>query len=358
MGARLDGLEQRAAEGVTHDEQDVDPFGIDHRQHVVGIEVVDDVGQHEGVRVGEGVEGHPVRGAVHEGGSGHQPGAAVDGVVGDLGERGPLLVVVESSTTHGADEDVGLAPQHALGHTGRPTGVEDVEIIRGPRPAQRIGQGRRLRRQRVLVPFGTVEQIVARLVGDLQQDPEVREPVADLGQDGGEGGVVHDRGGVGVREQVFELLGHVAVVHVERGGPCLERPDHRLEVLVAVVQVDGHEVLTGLVTVEFVAGRSGAEATADQRVGELAGAITELSIGETAVPEDDALPIGRGGLDRFVQLGEVELHCLPCPPARGWIRYHPWVSDGRGRPARSRTPSYPSSGAHPLAVPLRGSGCG
>jgi hypothetical protein len=63
---------------------------------------------------------------------------------------------------------------------------------------------------------------------------------------------VHDDGaGLGVVEQVEQFLGHVAVVDVERGDPGLERSEHRLEVLVAVVEVDREVVLPALVAGEI-----------------------------------------------------------------------------------------------------------
>ena len=50
-----------------------------------------------------------------------------------------------------------------------------------------------------------------------------------------------------VGQQVVQFLGDVAVVDVERCHPCLERAEHGLQVLVAVVQIDGQMVLAALV---------------------------------------------------------------------------------------------------------------
>ena len=49
-----------------------------------------------------------------------------------------------------------------------------------------------------------------------------------------------------VVQQVRELLGHVAVVHVEGSAAGLPRAEHALEVLVAVVEVERHVVVDRL----------------------------------------------------------------------------------------------------------------
>jgi hypothetical protein len=51
--------------------------------------------------------------------------------------------------------------------------------------------------------------------------------------------VEHDRLGVGVVEEIQDLLGPVPVVRVDRRHPRLERRVVRLEVLGAVVEVGG-----------------------------------------------------------------------------------------------------------------------
>ena len=50
----------------------------------------------------------------------------------------------------------------------------------------------------------------------------------------------HDGFGLCVGQQVPQLFGHVSVVDVERGNASLERAQHAFQVLVAVVQIDGH----------------------------------------------------------------------------------------------------------------------
>ena len=48
--------------------------------------------------------------------------------LGDLGVRLRLDAAGPAAAERG-DEDVGLAPEHALRHAGRAAGVEDVEIV-------------------------------------------------------------------------------------------------------------------------------------------------------------------------------------------------------------------------------------
>ena len=57
--------------------------------------------------------------------------------------------------------------------------------------------------------------------------------------------------GSAVVQEVAELLGHIAVVHVERGDAGSVRAEHPLDVLVAVVQVEGEVVLAGLPPLEL-----------------------------------------------------------------------------------------------------------
>ncbi len=104
-----------------------------------------------------------------------------------------------------------------------------------------------------LVVDGAGQQVVAGLVGHLDQHLEVGQPVADRGDPRRELGVVDQRAGLGVGEQVDQLLLDVAVVDVERRHPGAVAADHRLEVLVAVAQVDAEVVLAGLVAGELVA---------------------------------------------------------------------------------------------------------
>ncbi len=103
----------------------------------------DVVGHHDGAAAGAGDERGPLGGAVHERRRRQHAQAAA---AGDRG-LGDGLVALEGGSggadgppAHGADVDVGLAPEHALGHAGGAAGVEDVEVVgRAARPAGASG---------------------------------------------------------------------------------------------------------------------------------------------------------------------------------------------------------------------------
>ena len=123
--------------------------------------------------------------------------------------------------------------------------------------------------------------------------------------------MVDERPGLGVVEEVDEFLLHVAVVHVERRHPGLVGAEHALEVLVAVVEVEPQVVLAGLPALEGVALGVGPEPVVGEHVGEPAGALGQLGVGEALVAPDDGLVVGDGGGDGLVDAGEVELHGVP-----------------------------------------------
>ena len=120
----------------------------------------------------------------------------------------------------------------------------------------------------------------------------VGRSIAYLGERRRERRVVDDAPRAGVGQQVLQLLGDVAVVHVERRDPCLVGAEHALEVLGAVVEVEGEVVLTGLVWGQLVALGTEAKAPVEQRIGEASRAVAELSVGESTVTGDDAGSVG------------------------------------------------------------------
>ncbi len=75
-------------------------------------------------------------------------------------------------------------------------------------------------------------------VVDLHHDPQGGEPVPDRVDVGGQRAVEDEHLGVGVLEQIGELVLEVPVVHVHVHRPGLQRPVHGLQELVAVVQVE------------------------------------------------------------------------------------------------------------------------
>ena len=129
-----------------------------------------------------------------------------------------------------------------------------------------------------------------------------------LGERRGERGLVDDRLRPGVGEEVEQLLGDVAIVHVERCDPRLERAEHRFEVLVAVVEVDREVVLARLVSGELSTLDDLAEAPVQQRVREASRAVVDLGPRQSPVAEDDALSIGDRGGDCLMGSREVEIH--------------------------------------------------
>ena len=73
----LDLVDQRAGEGVADDEQDVHALGRDRAEDVGAVEAFGHARDHQRAALGEGVERHPVRGAVHERRAGHHLRGAV-----------------------------------------------------------------------------------------------------------------------------------------------------------------------------------------------------------------------------------------------------------------------------------------
>ena len=109
----------------------------------------------------------------------------------------------------------------------------------------------------------------------------------------------HDRLGVGVVEEVGDLLRAVPVVGVDRHHAGLERGDERLQVLDAVVQVAGD--------LRLVAEPGGHEVG-----GEGAGPPIELAPRDDPVALHLARPVGDPGGDGLVDVGEVPVvHASP-----------------------------------------------
>ena len=186
----------------------------------------------------EHLEGGELTRPVHERGRGQVDGDRTGGV--DLVDQPAGLgrpvghlqpeERVRGRSEHG--EEVLVPPHDRLGHTGRATRVEKEEIVtRAFDPLHRL-----VLLDEVLVAERAVE--VGRPVVDLHHGAQLRRPVAHGADPLGELAVVHDRLGVRVVEEVGELVGGVAVVHVGRDGPQLEAGEQRLEVLVRVVEVE------------------------------------------------------------------------------------------------------------------------
>ena len=160
------------------------------------------------------------------------------------------------------EEDVLLAPHHALGHAGGAAGVEDVEVV--GRAGLEVARRRR-RRERVLVlDRGELVGDGAAAVVEDDEVLELREAGEHARDERSELGLVHERDEVGVVEQVAQLVGDVAVVDVDRHRAGLEAAEHRLDPLGAVDRVDA-DVLTRL------------DADVDEVVGETGRPLVELA---------------------------------------------------------------------------------
>jgi hypothetical protein len=271
---------------------DHDPLGalaLGCAPHLVGVEVATGP-EHHGAAGVEGDETDPLAAAVHHRREDHLDQAG--GVVGSdppgelLGCRDGGLA--EPAAAERGEEDVLLAPLDALRHAGGAAGVEDVEVVGGP-----LGQaGARWRRGR---ERGFV------VVADLERVPERGQVVAQPVEQRGELRLVHhvDRAGVG--EDVAQLVGDVAVVHVDRHDSRLERGEHRLEPLGPVPRVDA-DPLPGL------------DAGVAQVMGDAVGPLVELAVRQPDVAGDEGEPVGAGVGDDLEEVGQVERSCHRYPP--------------------------------------------
>ncbi len=232
--------------------------------------------------------------------------------------------------TEALDVGVAVAPQHALGHARGAAGVEDVEVVRAPLDGRLVG---RRSGERILVPDGARQQVVAGFVGHLEDDSQVGEVGEHLGERRRELGVHDDRGGPRIVEQVAQLLGDVAVVDVERRDTGLERAEHRLEVLVAVVQVDREVVLAALVAGELRPLGVHAEPGVDQVVGQAPRALGHVGPREPAVAEDEAL-LRRVGVAAIASWMSATENCMPQPREAGPGHPSPRIAAETRRSAR------------------------
>ena len=121
---------------------------------------------------------------------------------------------------------------HALRHPGRAAGVEHVDVVLAAGDALHRFVGREH-----LVVGRRAGHLAGAAVVDLDQQLQLRQPIDDLGDAVAERGVEHQSLGIGVVEQVPQLVVEVAVVDVDRHTADLEGAVLSLEVLVAVVHV-------------------------------------------------------------------------------------------------------------------------
>jgi hypothetical protein len=203
------------------------------------------------------------------------------------------------------EEDVLLPPQHAFRHPGRPARVEHVEVV------GRVGEVQRLRRlggEQLLVVERAGKRALLRAVRDVDQRldrAQARQHGAELRR---ERPMVDDGAGARASEHVLELGLDVAVVDVDRDGARLEGAHQRLEVFVAVVEVERDVVLARLPGLEPLALDAAAVAEPREGAAEAAAAGVQLGVGEAAVAPDERLAVGDRAGDQVLDGGEVNEH--------------------------------------------------
>ena len=303
-------IDQWPGEGVADDEERRDLFALAGVEDVGRVQSIGDRLDHDGAAGQPAAQGVPVGGAVHEGRGGQRPERARRRRLDDLVE--PFVVgPVGPTDAERGDEEVGLAPQDALGGARGAAGVDDVEVVgtpldRGPHGVRR-GEG-------LLVVEGAREQVVAAPVVDAQQEAGASgERRQDLGQRRGEAAVVDDRRRVGVVEQVAQLVGDVAVVHVEGGGARLGGPQHALEVGVRVRQVQGDVIVGRRPRIAVREPSPPADAVGAEEVRDASGPVGDLGPGPGPPPPEEAGAVRDLGGDRLVQRRQVELQRVSRP---------------------------------------------
>jgi len=115
--------------------------------------------------------------------------------------------------------------------------------------------------------------------------------------------MIDDCPGVRIFEEVEELLLDVAVVDVEGCTAGLVGPQHAFEVLVSVVEIKGHVILAGFPALKPTPLRAAPQAVGPQEIGQTARAIRDLGPSEPPIPKDDALALGDGLGNGFVDEG-------------------------------------------------------
>lgn len=258
---------------------------------------------HHAAATRERVERRELAGAVHQRRGRHRHHARRRGLhaLDDLGDTaGGRDAQHRVTATAEHVEQIVLTPHHALGHAGGATGVEQEQVVATAAPRRRrCGT----RGDDVFVLRRPV-RAGAGLVGGDDPPLHLRQVRPDAVEQLGEARMEHDGLGVGVVEQVGDLVRAVAVVGVHRRHRHLERRGHRLEVLDAVVQVAGH--LGAL-----------ADAGRDEVGGERVRSLVELAPGDHPVAVDLARPIGHRRGDGLVDVGKVPVGGRSCSVGHG-----------------------------------------
>src|SRR5262249_49561440 len=147
-------------------------------------------------------------------------------------------------------------------------------------------------------------------------------------------GVVDDAARVRVAEQVAQLLFDVSVVDVERRDARLVGADHRFEVFVAVIEVEGDVILPRLPRLQLGALAMATEAGGPGAVGGAPRTQLKIAPGQPQTRGNDRLLVGNRVGDRLVDRAQGEGHAVlishqvvptisatrprPRPPTRPW----------------------------------------
>src|SRR5580704_9838638 len=110
-------------------------------------------------------------------------------------------------------EQIALAPHHAFGHTGRAAGVDEQDIVATATPRSRCGCGRRVPYD-LLIRYSPITEGRGS-VTDGYPALDLGQPRAYWRQPVDECAIEYQRFGVGIVQQVQQLLAAVPVIHVE-----------------------------------------------------------------------------------------------------------------------------------------------
>ena len=196
-----------------------------------------------------------------------------DGERGDAGTQDPFGKLLGSgdvvserqrvTATHGREEDVVVAPEHALGHAGRAARVDAVEVV-GAARREPPGGGRRCQCRLVVLARGRRDRCRRR--------PPARPVISGMAHRAplaatGESAVEDETHQCGVPVEVLQLARRIAIVDVDGHGTDLEARQHALDVLGAVGQLQADPI-------------TGTDADALEVVGEAVGPLVQLGVGE------------------------------------------------------------------------------
>ena len=249
--------------------------------------------EHDLAAAVEMVEREPVRAGMHQRRRGERTKAGLRQSIGQLGRAADDVAELRAVPPMAGDEDVLVAPDHALRHAGRATGVDQVQVVVGP--PRGVRPLRLLRREGGVVVDRSVDRSLAAVVVDVHERAQGSATPEGAGHTRRERPVVDERAEAGVVVQVTELLLDVAVVHVDRYGADLERREHALDVLGAVEQLEANVV-------------PGSDAGRGEVVGQPVRAFVQLAVGESPVAGDEDLALGIGVGDGLVEVGQVQAH--------------------------------------------------